>query len=191
MFALVREVHAYCGLLLLLFVAMYAATGLPLTHRDWFDLEAEPVVTEVALEFTGDPDGSELPAYLAEEFGVSGRRTRQTFEDGTRSLMFARPGWTVRFEVAPDLRSARIFEREGTVVQKAVQLHRLKGFGGGWEFAVWGLLLDAVSLAMLVFVVTGTYLWYVRSKDRRLGWALLALSWGFTAALSAYLYFAP
>jgi hypothetical protein len=191
MFVLIREVHAYCGLILLLFTVMYAATGYPLVHETEFNLEADAVVSTVSLDFAGDPDGDALYDYVASTFGVRGqRRPVEVLENGGRNLFFTRPGWTVRFEVAPDLRSAQVFTREGSLFQKTVQLHRIKGFSGGPAFIVWGLMVDLVSLAMLVFVVTGIYLWWVRSKDRRFGWAMLALSWGLTTGTFAYLFMA-
>jgi hypothetical protein len=106
-------------------------------------------------------------------------------------FLFERPGWTVRFEVAPDAQSATMRTREGSLLQRTIRLHQVTGFSGGAAYFVWGLMVDLVSLAMLVFAFSGIYLWYARTRDRRLGWALLGVSWGLAVGAMVYFALAP
>jgi hypothetical protein len=75
--------------------------------------------------------------------------------------------------------------------QVMVQFHRLHGYGGGWMYDVWMVLYDLASAAMIVFALSGVYLWYKLTKRRALGWALLAVSFTFTAGTMIYLVNAP
>ena len=72
-----------------------------------------------------------------------------------------------------------------------IRLHRLHGFAGGLVYGAWAVLYDLVSFAMIAFAVTGVYLWYRRTKDRRLGWALLSVSWILFVVVTLSLRFTP
>lgn len=195
MYRSVRTVHAYCALLLLLFIAMYAVTGFVLVHANQFDFmrPVDAVNSRVELDFAGDPDDvGALYDYLAEELDLGGRRQPvQVDASGTRVLAFARRGGRVTVRIAPDLTSADMWVQESTFAQRTVWLHRLVANAGPNRNVFWGVVVDLVSLAMIVFAGTGIYMWHTRTKDRRLGWILLSASWGLTFGVSAYFYFAP
>ena len=53
------------------------------------------------------------------------------------------------------------------------QLHQLHGNEGWSRFWLWGLIVDVVSVSMILFALSGVYMWYVLKKDRRLGWIVL------------------
>ena len=47
------------------------------------------------------------------------------------------------------------------------------------------------SASMIVFALSGIYLWYKLTKRRLLGWALLAVSFAFATGAVLYLVHAP
>ena len=51
---------------------------------------------------------------------------------------------------------------------------------------IWGVMVDAVCVAMLVFALSGVYLWYKLTKRHTLGWIILTISIGYTAATAIY-----
>gem|GEM_PF-1610586 len=180
---LMRRVHSYCGLALLFFIAMYAVSGAGIIHSSQLDLAPQIVTERVTLDVVGNPDGAELARYLAGKFGAHSRgEPTAVRENGRWIVSFIEPGGVVRFDVEPNLRSASMERRKGSLVQKLVALHKVSGFEGGLAYTAWGALVDMVSLAMVLFTVTGVYLWFVSTRDRRLGYAVLVASWGFTLA---------
>jgi hypothetical protein len=56
------------------------------------------------------------------------------------------------------------------------RLHHFHGYDGGLQFWLWGFLVDVVSVSMIVFAVSGVYMWYVLKKDHTLGWIVLGAS---------------
>ena len=72
-----------------------------------------------------------------------------------------------------------------------VGFHRLHGYGGGWLYDMWVLFYDLASLSMIVFALTGIYLWWRLTKRRFWGWLCLGLSWGYAAVTVGWLLWAP
>ena len=66
--------------------------------------------------------------------------------------------------------SVHIFRREEDARTTLVGFHRLHGYGGGWLYDIWVVFYDLASLALILFTLTGIYLWYRLTKHRLLGW---------------------
>jgi len=93
--------------------------------------------------------------------------------------------------LAPDLKTAEVTEERHGWRQTLIGFHRLHGYGGGWLYDGWAVLYDLASLSMIVFAITGVWLWYKLIPNRRLGWVLLALGFSFTSALMLFFLLAP
>lgn len=193
MYGLIRRAHAYTGLLLVLFVLMYFMTGILLTEGARFGSGGSDVTEmRVPFRYTGPDDPPAMVRYLEDEFAVSGKRLPADYDgSGMRRFRWSRPGTMVQIVAPVGADSITIVTEDRGPLRTAALLHRLHGYGGGFAFDIWAVLYDLVSLAMIVFSVTGVFLWYRRTRDRRLGWALMTLSWGFTAVVYAVLWFAP
>jgi hypothetical protein len=64
-------------------------------------------------------------------------------------------------------------------------------YGGGWLYNLWVVFYDLASLALIVFAITGVYMWYKLEGRKRLGWILLGLSFAYAGAMVLYLIYAP
>jgi hypothetical protein len=192
-YPLFRKIHGYSGLMLLLFVVMYFVTGLPIVHPGLLPASEPRVTTDrVGLSLEGEPTADELSRHVQEVTAFRGRAVSTVRDDDGRwQLAYERPGTSLRVEVGPDLATASVREEDRGLRGRVVELHRLHGFHGGIAFGLWGLLYDLVSVSMIVFALSGIYLWYRRTRDRRLGWVMLAVSWGFALFTTVYLAVAP
>ena len=72
-----------------------------------------------------------------------------------------------------------------------VGFHRMHGYGGGWLYNIWLVFYDLASLSLILFAVSGTYLWWRLARRRWLGWVLLGVSWGYATITVVYLIYAP
>ena len=55
MYDLIRKIHLYCGLIILIFLMMYFVSGYMMIHRPWFVTPPPPPTTQTAnLESTGE-----------------------------------------------------------------------------------------------------------------------------------------
>jgi hypothetical protein len=193
MYDTIRRIHLYTGVGLLAFVVMYFVTGYVLIHSNFFP-GSQPVKTTREEQLTAAPGASaeEYSALLQQQFSLAGKRQPpKQMGDGAWKFEYVRPGITHEAVVPKAGGRVRITTSQHGTRQVMVQFHRLHGYGGGWMYDVWMVLYDLASASMIVFALSGIYLWYKLTKRRALGWALLAVSFTFTAGTMIYLVHAP
>ena len=193
MYDTIRRIHLYAGVGLLAFVVMYFVTGYVLIHGEWFP-GTPPVKSTREESLTSAPGASpeEFSALLQQRFGLAGKRQPPVrMKDGGWKFEYLRPGLGHEAVVPPAGDRVRITRTEFSTRQMLVHFHRLHGYGGGAMYDLWMVMYDLASAAMIVFAVTGIYLWYKLTRRRLLGWLLLAASFSFTAGTILYLVHAP
>ena len=194
MYDTIRRIHLYTGVALMAFVVMYFFTGYALIHGDWFP-RGEPVKStrEEPLATAVGASPEEYSAVLQRQFGLAGKRQPPVrTNDGGWRFEYIHPGETHQAVVPPAGGTVRITTTsQFPARQTLVQFHRLHRYGGGWVYDLWMVMYDLASVAMIVFSFSGIYLWYKLTRRRLLGWALLALSFLFTAGTMLYLVYAP
>ena len=193
MYDTIRRIHLYTGVGVLAFVVMYFFTGYVLIHHEWFpdsppakSTREEPLMTAVGAS----PE--EYSSLLQRQFNLAGKRQPPVrTKDGGWRFQYLRPGVTHEAVVPPAGGTVRITTSHFSTRQTLVHFHRLHGYGGGWLYDLWMVMYDLASASMIVFALTGVYLWYKLTKRRTLGWLLLAASFCFTAGTLVYLVHAP
>jgi hypothetical protein len=184
---LLRRVHLYLGLVLLPWLFMYGVSSLPFTHNQYFNARdaakglplwtvraekpfAEPVPQEqAALRAWGrrllDENGVKAP-----NFGVYSPNPNSVQVNAFSFLKSSRIVYTV------DQRKITIEERRFRFDQFLTGLHARGGFEqDGFLQDAWGVVVDIVCVAMILWIATGYYMWWGVSGHRRWGWlAILA-----------------
>ena len=112
-------------------------------------------------------------------------------DDGGWRFRYSRPGTFHEALVTAAGDSVRIFRREENARTTLVGFHRLHGYGGGWLYDIWVVFYDLASLSLVVFSLTGIYLWYRLTRRRLLGWVFLGISYGYAGVTILYLMYAP
>jgi hypothetical protein len=69
------------------------------------------------------------------------------------------------------------------------QYHRLHGYSGGLNYYLWAFIYDLSSISMIVFSLSGVYLWYKTERKRTAGWFVLLGSTVLTYATILYLMY--
>ena len=193
MYDVFRKIHLYSGLTLLAFVVMYFVTGYVLIHGDYFP-RGEPAVTtrEEALSSAPGASPEEFSALLQRQFDLPGKRQPpQRKKDGSWRFEYFRPGLLHEATVGPAGDRVTIKRSDFGAAQTLVGFHRLHGYGGGWVYDLWMVVFDLASFSMILFAVTGIYLWYKLTKRHALGWAMLGTSFAFAIGTVLYLVHAP
>jgi hypothetical protein len=192
MYHLIRRIHLFTGLILLMFVLMYVVSGYVMIHPNWFG-ERTPTVserTELASFPTGLSDTA-LATHLQEAFGLRGQSSPPEHRrDGSTRFNFVRPGTTFQAVLSADGKRLTITRKDFGFSGLANGMHRLRGYHGGWLYCLWSLLYDLASLGLIVFGITGALLWYQSASRRLAGWVCLGASCGFAAAMVCYLMWA-
>jgi hypothetical protein len=191
MYHAVRKVHLYCGLVILAFLMMYFVSGYMMVHRPWF-VSPPPAPTTQTAEL--DPGAAALPAgQLAAEVrkkvGLVGRVQfpQKQPADLTR-FWVNRPGRMVRVDVPAGGGVALITTQRVGLVGTLIMLHKVNGYDDQLLFDAYALFCDLAGLSMIVFAISGVYLWWKRVK--RHGWGILCLTLSCVYAVGMMLYFA-
>jgi hypothetical protein len=180
-----RRLHLYLGLVLLPWLFMYGVSSIPFAHGQYFQQRDEakkiPLWT-VRLEQPLDVTVPESPAALRD----FGRSLLQKVGVEAKNFGVNRPNpRTVNIYVFSFRRASRVVyaidQKKVTVEDRRFRFDQfLTGFHarGGFEQdgllqKSWGVVVDIVALAMVLWIATGIYLWWGVPGPRRWGWLAL------------------
>ncbi len=192
-YTLLRKIHLYTGLVILVFVMMYFVTGYVMIHSTWFP-KPEPVKTTrtESLVYTGSREPAAFSSYLQQTFDLRGQPAQPRWlQDGSLQFRYFRPGTVHEAVVTPAGDHVSITTSEENIVETMVGFHELHGYVGGKLYNLWAFLYDLASFSLIVFAFSGIYLWYRLTKKKLLGWVCLAISYGYAAVTMLYLIYAP
>jgi hypothetical protein len=192
MYSSLQKIHLWCAFFLAIFLGMYFITGYVLTHQPWFGNPDPVKVTRFTeLDFSSmpkSPNESSFAAILQNWLKIRGKaEPARQHKDGQWEFQFHHPGSLTTVILAADLRRATITEEHHSWQRTLIGFHRLHGYGGGILYDLWAVVYDLVSVATILFALTGIYLWYKHSKNRTWGWMLLCAGFAFTITTFLYL----
>ena len=182
-----RRLHLYLGLCLLPWLFMYGVSSIPFAHGQFFQKRDEarqvPLWT-VRLQRALDLPVPEDPLALrdfgravlqevgvnAPNFGV-GRPNRTTVNIYAFSFL-----QSTRVVYAIDQKKVTVEDRRFRFDQFLTGLHARGGFEqDGFLQDSWAVVIDLVSVALVLWIVSGLYLWWGVPGHRGWGWlAILA-----------------
>lgn len=193
MYDYVRTVHLYAGVAILVFLLMYFTTGYLMIHPELVaDAEPERTTHTERLRYAGERTPEAYAEYLQDTYGLHGQAQDPVrLENGSWRFRYARPGTAYEAVVSARGDSVRLTESRDSLRRTLIGLHRLHGYGGGFVYDVWSLFYDLASLALIVFAVTGVWMWHRLTRRRFLGWLVLGGSFAYAGATIAYLIYAP
>jgi hypothetical protein len=199
-----RKLHFYIGLYLLLFLWLFAFTGLLLNHAKWKFAEFWPNRTqwneERAVQIAGGSD-LEKARGLMRQLGLRGdvewTVTRQ--QQGRFDFRVQRPGHVVEVKTDVEKQVASVQHIDLNAWGVMHVLHTFTGvrvadsrMQRDWILTrVWSGFMDAVAIGLVFMVLSSIYMWYGLKKKRRLGIVVLILgvvSCGFFVAGLGWLF---
>jgi hypothetical protein len=168
-----RKSHYYLGLYFLLFLWLFAFTGLLLNHS-WKFAEFWPdrTVSTYEREIEVPASGSDLDRArgILRQLGIRGEIEWTAVQSGSTLFEFRvnRPGHNFSVAVDQDTGRAKVEETKinGWGIMRV--LHTFTGVRAAdtrnhrdWILtAVWVFSMDAVSAGLIVMVLSGLYMWY-------------------------------
>jgi len=173
---LIRKIHLYTAFIIVSFIVMYFITGFMMKHGDWFpQSDAKVFSKKFDLHISKEMNEEEWSIYLQDKFDIHAQRKRSNKNnDGTISFKYSKPGEFSTVTLSADKSVATLRTQHFSAYGTFAGFHRLNGYGGGWLYDIYVFMLDLARIALLVFVVTGLYLWYklIRKKT----WGIIILS---------------
>lgn len=186
-----RRLHYYAGLFLLLFMWLFALTGLVLNHPTWSFAESWSKRRETNSEHTITALQPTLRGDLAQakeimrQLGIDGEILWTTTRTDAAQFDFQvrRPGHY--YFLKADLAQNRVTLRHSQVNLWGVAklLHVFSGVSlddprqsRDWALTwVWALSLDAVATGLVFMVLSSLYMWWERPEKRLAGSVVLGL----------------
>ncbi|MCP4595291.1 PepSY-associated TM helix domain-containing protein [Neptuniibacter sp.] len=178
---LIRTLHVYTSMLMLLIMLFFTITGITLNHRDWFSSTEPAFQTEIPLpdsfattsQWESDPlqQGHLLRRWLQSEHAVYGNKVSYEWEPEEFLLVIdiKQPGGFSIIEA--DIESGLILleQQDYGFIATLNDLHM-----GRYSGDLWSLFIDLSALVMLFFTLTGFWLVIPQKKKRTKLFALTA-----------------
>jgi hypothetical protein len=183
-----RRLHLYLGLALLPWFLMYGVSSIPFAHGQFFQKldEARGVpLWQLRSERPYDapvPENREalleFGRKLLKELGIEGpnfsvyRANRTTLNVGSYSFLKS-----TRVVYSLDRKKLTVEDRRFRFDQLLTGMHARGGFErDGFLSKSWGVMVDLVCAAFLIWIGTGLYLWWGLPGHH--GWGAVALATG-------------
>ena len=162
-------------------------SGFVMIFEQTFERKDKSISTQsLHLPGIGSMQGDTLISSLKKELGLRGQYQIGASAAQT-NVNFRHPGTEVRIVINNVTDSVVSTVHEKNAVAVLHQFHRLRGYEGGWHYKLWAFAYDLSAVAMIVFALTGVYLWYKTERARWPGWLTLAAFTLFTAYTFYYL----
>lgn len=189
-YRLILKLHLYIAFSVLGFVFMYFASGFILIHESWF-LKSKPTTSTVQYAVHIPDTGSldKMAAYVEDKFNIHAKKERgEKNNDGSLYFEYSKPGGSFAVTILPDGAKTIVKTTQFTAAGTMVGFHRVHGYGGGWLYNLYVLMMDLASIATILFGLTGLYLWYrLMRKNRK--WGTIVLSAGIVYTIIVISFF--
>ena len=193
MYHLIRRIHLYLSLIIILFLMMYFVSGYMMIHTTWFHSGnlPQPVQT-AALESRADGPQEQVAANVKKQLHVVGRIQYPTTQpEGMTRFWINHPGTMMRFDVTTSDKLIRITTVRTGIIGTLVMLHKIAGYDDVPLYNLYALFSDLSGVSMILFALSGVYLWWMRTKNHFWGILCLIASCAYAAGVMLYLAFAP
>jgi len=174
--SVLQKIHLASGLGLLVFMLMYFTSGFVIYNNSLFpNKPAERDTRSVELNIPDGLDDSGTAHWLASELDLSGKLDPpRPLDDGRTRIAWSVPGRTNIVYLAADKQSAEIVIGRTGLKGHAVDYHFVHGYGDGWLWNLWVLMLDLSSAGIIVFAISGIGIWASARERDKGSWAMLA-----------------
>jgi len=169
---IIRMIHLISSMILLVFLMMYTVTGILITHHSLPYGEREVINSKILVEKKFNTSPKDYARYLKEKYGYKGRYNYRQLENGNWDFYYFFPGDQVKVTLTPaqDTLFVQHTEIERTLMTISHNLHGMRGFTGGWVYTTWAIFYDLSAIAMILFGITGIYMWLKGRKKFPSGW---------------------
>jgi hypothetical protein len=201
MYNLIRKIHLYCGLIILIFLMMYFVSGFMMTHRPWFlGARAVPTTRTAVLESSGDqssdqssdPSKEKLAASVQRQLRLAGRiQFPQNQPPDVTRFWINHPGTEIRVDVSTGEKRIVITTQRERWVGILIMLHKVNAYDDDPVFDVYAFFCDLAGLSMILFALSGVYLWWKSTRNHAWGILCVAASCAYGAGMMLYLAYAP
>lgn len=182
-----RWSHIYLSMISFAILLFFAATGLMLNHQDWFDKQQHTIVYKGTMDrawLGKDVAQLRIVERLRQAHGITATVGEFQIDDGQISINFRAPGYSAEVRVDRPTGSYDVTETRAGWAAVMNDLHKGRDAG-----QLWGKLIDAAAVLMMVVAASGLALILFLAKWRKSG--LILLGAGALVSYLIYVAFVP
>lgn len=177
--SVIRQIHLYLGLFLAPWMLIYALSTMAMNHREYFkqhyggtmvkwQTEKEQTLTP---HFKPDASAQEMAASILQSVNDYGNFNANLTRDRQKlTINRSDPVTPRRFTYTPADGKLVIEKQEFRSAPFLEGLHRRRGFQSSFMLdKLWGASVDLVIISMVLWVLSGVWMWWSLKPTRRLG----------------------
>ncbi len=183
--SLLRQIHLYLGLFLAPWMLIYALSTMAMNHREYFKEHygGTPAKWQVEKEqtlappFKADASAQEMAASILQGVNEYGNFNANLSRDRQKlTINRSDPVTPRRFTYTPSDGKLVIEKQEFRTTSFLEGLHRRRGFQSSFvPDRLWGASVDLVIISMVLWVLSGVWMWWSLKPTRRLGMVMAGL----------------
>ena len=170
---IIQKIHLIASMIMLSFLLVFVITGIFMINHDLFTMpEIKTSHSKMPVEKTMNGDPKTYSKYLKETLDLKGRTEYRKDNKDNWIFHYMKPGndYQIRLTPAQDTLFIQHSTQDMTFYMVMYRIHILRGFKGGWAYTAWAVMYDVSCFAMIIFAITGIFMWYRRRKQYRFGW---------------------
>ncbi len=186
---IVKQIHLYASLSTVALLLMYIITSYMMMHHDWFhthDRQEQKISVAVNPDEISDDNWTSF----LKKHQIKGKLIRENFrESGDLFREYANAGHNFKITVFKEKSKVEIKSTHLSLAGNIAGLHRMRGYSGPLQYAIYAFLLDITGLSLILFAITGILLWLNLLKHNKIAWIILILGFIYVSVIVGYLLF--
>ena len=172
-----RRTHLYAAMFFMPWFFVYGVSSLGFSHPTWFNREPQwNVLSERDYKFSPIVPNADLRTIankIQQDSGLPG--DFGLYRSPENLFHLYRPGFISATEIVYDPAKERLVVRETTfrVMGLLQRIHTRGGFEGSALNKAWGVIVDLVQIMMMIWIVSGLFMWWSLRHLRAWGWLAL------------------
>jgi hypothetical protein len=161
---------------------MYFVTGFLIVRYDWFKhVEPDIIIIKKQVSINSNEEIENIVGSIRQQLKVKGKfNNYEIRQDGSIELRFIKPDLETLVNIFPEKETARIEQKKQDVFGIITVFHRLHQYGGGLKYDIFMFMMDLASISLILFSLSGIYLWFKILQNRIWGVISLILGLSYT-----------
>lgn len=184
----IKKIHLYACLSTTTILLMFILSSYVMIYHDYFSHDTTNS-TEI-LNFDASLITEQDRINWAEEHDVEGRFINSYSNPaGHPVLEYQHAGGKTRLTFIVSSSQVEVAQTIKSKADAFAGIHRNKGYGGGLAYNIYAFLLDIVGVSLLVFTISGVYMWMKLLKKNKWTWIILLSGLAYFSSVLLYLTF--
>jgi len=184
----IKKIHLYACLSTVAVLLMFIITSYVMIHHDRFDHDSSSTTEILNYDpsITTDQDRQDW----SEEHDVHGRLIKSYSDKaGHPVLEYQNAGARTRLTFLSASGQVEVARTTKSQADAFVGVHRNYGYGGGIIYNSYAFLLDVLGVSLVLFTITGIYMWMKLLKKNQWTWIILLSGFAYFISVLFYLTF--